>query len=97
MKAKCSKCGAVYNVDDSKIPENGAYATCAKCKTRFRIEKQVPVKTEAPARTKEPEDNDKAKIIICPNCDHINVSQESCAICGMIFSKEEQEELTITV
>ena len=97
MKAKCPKCGAVYNVDESKIPDSGAHANCAKCKTRFLIEKPG----QAPAQTPEPFHNSvgdgKSKIIICPNCDHVNMSSESCAACGMIFTKEEQEKLTRTV
>lgn len=104
MKAKCPECGAVYNVDETKLPEKGAYANCAKCKTRFHIKKPEPFHNSVgsdPASDPEPIHNSagdgKAKIIICPNCDHVNISTESCAACGMIFSKEEQEELSITV
>jgi predicted Zn finger-like uncharacterized protein len=37
MKAECPNCGAVYQIDDTKIPDKGAHATCAKCQTRFHI------------------------------------------------------------
>ena len=40
MKVKCPKCEAVYKMDDSKIPDNGAYARCPKCKERFFVKKK---------------------------------------------------------
>ena len=105
MKAKCPSCGAVYNVDESKLPESGAHANCAKCKTRLHIEKPVQAQKSEPFHNsvgseQDPEplhdsvDDGKAKIIICPNCDHVNLSSESCAVCGMVFTKEEQDKLT---
>ncbi|MBW2032887.1 MAG: zinc-ribbon domain-containing protein [Deltaproteobacteria bacterium] len=40
MKVQCSGCKAAFQINDSKIPEKGAYAICPKCKTRFYIKKE---------------------------------------------------------
>ena len=31
MKARCNKCGGLYNVDDSKIPDEGLQYKCPRC------------------------------------------------------------------
>ena len=95
MKFKCPKCGVIYNIDESLIPKTGAYGNCVKCKNRFYIEKPSKVQTEIQVRKSD--DGDKTKIIICPNCDHVNVLFNSCAVCGMIFTQEEQEKLIMTI
>jgi len=41
IEVKCPNCGVVYQIDDSKIPDKGAYATCAKCRTRFFLKRDV--------------------------------------------------------
>ena len=89
MKAQCPKCKAVYNIDDSKIPEKGAHATCPKCKNRFPIKKDKEPQTQTEAYQEE--------IIPCPNCGHLNISSDSCASCGTVFSKEDKERLAITL
>ena len=40
MKVTCPKCEAVYSIDDSKIPDKGAYGNCPKCKERFFVKKE---------------------------------------------------------
>ena len=37
MQAQCPKCKAVYDVDETKVPEQGRYARCTVCKSRFFI------------------------------------------------------------
>ena len=37
MKVTCLSCHSTYNIDASKIPENGAWATCKKCGTRIQV------------------------------------------------------------
>ena len=91
MKAKCTKCEAVYNIDDAKIPEKGVFATCKKCQTRFQI-KREETSTEAVAE-EAPQD----EIITCPYCSHVNIHTEKCAGCGKIFSDEEKVELTVQI
>lgn len=40
LNVQCPKCGTDYQVDDSKIPENGVRARCPKCEHRFLLTKQ---------------------------------------------------------
>ena len=87
MKAQCPKCKAVYNIDDSKIPEKGTYATCSKCKTRFEVKKKPP----------EPAKEAAQVIITCPGCGHVNISSDKCARCGNAFSEEDKKKLGIQI
>lgn len=87
MKAQCPNCHAVYNIDDSKIPEKGAQATCAKCKTRFEIKKKPPEKDGEEAQT----------IITCPNCGHVNLTPDKCSQCSNVFSEEDKKKLAIEI
>ncbi len=52
MKVKCSRCGAVYQINASKIPDKGVYTKCTKCQAQFFIKKgdnfqEVPPKRGA--------------------------------------------------
>ena len=87
MKAQCPNCKAVYKIDDSKIPEKGAHATCSKCQTRFPIKKSPSEQTQ----------KDNQVIIICPKCGHVNLSPDTCSQCGNLFSHEEIDKLTIQI
>ena len=91
MKAQCPKCKAVYNIDDSKIPEKGAQATCAKCKTRFNI------KRGDKAADKTDEAREPQLIITCPKCGHVNLTLDKCIQCGTVFSDEDREKLGIQI
>ena len=93
MKAQCPKCKAVYNIDDSKIPEKGAQATCAKCKTRFPIKKGA----EAPAPAKKDKADEIHTIITCPSCGHVNLTVDKCSKCNAVFSDEEKKKLGIEI
>lgn len=87
MKVQCSNCKAVYQIDESKIPEKGAYVTCSKCKTRFHIKKEPKAQKE----------EHKEEIIPCPNCGHVNISTDTCVSCGTVFSKDDKSKLSITI
>jgi predicted Zn finger-like uncharacterized protein len=90
MKAQCPECKAVYNIDDSKIPEKGAQATCAKCKTQFSIKRGET--------TEEPDKVEESHLIIsCPNCGHVNLSPDKCSKCGTVFSDEDKKKLGIQI
>jgi len=39
MKYRCTNCGAVYDINPAKIPDEGGYATCGKCRVRFFLKK----------------------------------------------------------
>ena len=46
MRVRCEQCGAQYNVDDSRIPEQGVSITCPKCSNSFIVK---PEAVAAPA------------------------------------------------
>jgi predicted Zn finger-like uncharacterized protein len=87
MKVQCPNCKAVYNIDDSKIPEKGTHATCAKCKTRFEVKKKSLAPGGEASQT----------IITCPNCGHVNISSDKCSQCGSVFSEEDKGKLSIQI
>ena len=95
MKAQCPKCKAVYNIDDSKIPEKGAQATCVKCKTRFPIKRSA----EAPVKENKAEDkaNEISSIITCPSCGHVNLTLDKCSQCNAVFTDEDKKKLGIKI
>jgi DNA-directed RNA polymerase subunit RPC12/RpoP len=49
MKYKCTNCGAVYDIHPEKIPNEGGYATCRKCRVRFFLKKDFGPDTTAGA------------------------------------------------
>jgi predicted Zn finger-like uncharacterized protein len=81
MKVQCPNCNATYQVDSSKIPPNGAYATCRKCRTRFQI-----------VNPKAQNGESKQEIITCPNCGHQQPKSVECENCGIVFSKYYESE-----
>jgi len=87
MKVQCPNCRAVYNIDDSKIPEKGTHANCSKCKTRFEIKK----------KSMDQEGEASKTIITCPNCGHVNISSNKCSQCGNVFSEEDMSKLSIKI
>lgn len=87
MKAQCPKCKATYTIDESKIPEKGAFANCSKCQTRFQVKKEPKAQKEGA----------REEIIPCPKCGHLNVSSDKCVSCGNVFSQEEKDKLSITI
>ena len=84
MKAKCPNCEGVYQIDDSKIPTQGARVECPKCQTCFLLTKKPHLK-ETPAR------QDK---ILCPKCGHEQSKDKrgECDACGLIFEKLKDEK-----
>jgi len=40
MKFSCPNCNLAGSIDDAKLPEQGLYAGCPKCKTRFLVKKE---------------------------------------------------------
>ena len=50
MKVQCPGCSAVYNIDDSKIPDQGKHGRCTKCGRRFLISKKAAPKAKKPSR-----------------------------------------------
>lgn len=42
MKFECPNCKKAGQVDDAKVPENGLYANCPQCSTKFLIKRATP-------------------------------------------------------
>lgn len=42
MKFECPSCKKSGQVDDSKVPENGVYATCPQCNNKFLVKREAP-------------------------------------------------------
>jgi predicted Zn finger-like uncharacterized protein len=88
MKVQCPQCGASYQIEDSRIPEKGALATCKKCKNRFQVKRGAP-QAESPTKVETSED----LLIPCPDCGHWNISSDKCESCGRAFTSEEKGTL----
>ena len=50
MKYRCTNCGAVYDINPAKIPDEGGYATCGKCQVRFFLKKESGLENAAEVR-----------------------------------------------
>jgi predicted Zn finger-like uncharacterized protein len=50
MKYRCTNCGAVYDINPEKIPDEGGYATCGKCRVRFFLKKESGLENAAEVR-----------------------------------------------
>lgn len=70
MKGECPNCGAVYQIDNSKIPDEGGYGRCPKCQTRFFIKKEF---------------SSQSKLIRCPRCGRDVERSNFCSNCGFDF------------
>lgn len=70
MKAECPNCGAVYQIDNSKIPDAGSYARCPKCNARFFIKKEF---------------SSQLQLIHCPRCGRDVERSNFCSNCGFDF------------
>lgn len=53
MKVKCSRCGAVYQINASKIPDKGAYTKCTKCQAMIFVQKGRDFQEAPPKRGAE--------------------------------------------
>jgi len=75
MKVQCSKCESIYNIDYNKIPDNGAFVVCVKCKARF-VAKKPLVNKNLNSVSSELSDS-------CPFCaENIESGTLECSYCG---------------
>jgi len=88
MIVKCSNCGAVHNIEDSKIPEKGAYATCRDCKNRFFVVKQKDSNIISNTNLKNKKSVNHKSDDKCPKCGHIKIEKvDTCPNCGIVYEK----------
>lgn len=60
MKFECPNCKKSGQVDDSKVPESGVYATCPQCSNKFLVKRGAPKNFEF-ERVVQPHDCDPSK------------------------------------
>jgi predicted Zn finger-like uncharacterized protein len=78
IKGTCPNCGTGYQIDDSKIPDKGAYGRCAKCKERFFVKKKDSFQKTSP----------NIEGMTCPHCHHKRQEGDiKCLYCGIVFAK----------
>jgi len=93
MKVTCPKCEAVYQIADSRIPNEGIYGRCPKCNERFFL-KNKNIKASG-VQTKIRQDYKdhitrkraaKAKAIETPEEEPVGSEILNCPICGKNIS-----------
>ena len=85
MKVTCLDCGAVYQIDDSKIPDKGAYAKCKKCQTRFFIKKESNLQREKITNQ---------AVVKCNGCGkQISKNANFCPHCGEPSKTSKEAEI----
>lgn len=84
MKIECPDCKYGGDVDDAKIPDDGIWGTCNKCKTRFFVKKETNVKPDAQDEFQILTTN---PTVFCPKCGIEQPHTEKCSTCGIVFSE----------
>ena len=104
MKIECSKCGSIYQVKASKIPDKGAYAKCKKCQNRIFVKRQSEKRNEKidaiknKPQLREPNVNNQERIaqkpadIVCSKCGQRQPSSnDTCFKCGFNLNKKDRK------
>jgi predicted Zn finger-like uncharacterized protein len=108
MKIQCPNCSFASQIDESKIPDKGAYTRCRKCNTRFFLSKENKIEEDAPSKedilrkateelkNAEHEQNDdvqpQEEMLTCPSCSHEQYPSESCIYCGKPLSAAQNAD-----
>ena len=63
MKIQCHNCKAVYQIDDARIPDKGAYVRCKKCQTKFLVRKEIEAEVPDSERVFEGSVSDQEELV----------------------------------
>jgi predicted Zn finger-like uncharacterized protein len=63
MEIHCPNCKAVYRVDETKIPDKGAYTRCKKCRFRFLVQKETETPVSGPDSVVMNSSSDEEKLV----------------------------------
>ena len=92
METACPSCHFVYEINESKIPDKGAYAVCKKCKNRFFLQKPKETDSIKPKPEDTPTVKKENKTQSCPKCGfESDLTVKECPKCGVIIKKAIQK------
>lgn len=78
IKIECPNCETVYQVNNSRIPNGGAYCRCIKCQKKLFVMNRVDRKRKSTTLER----------MLCPNCQHErNGKDTECPKCGVVYDK----------
>ena len=91
MKIECPKCGTVHQINESKIPDIGAYGKCRECKSRFFVDKK-----QSSGKINDRNSQEETSMEQCPNCQYQRLSNaKTCPRCGIIYAKFKDPMATL--
>ncbi len=76
MKVQCPECGFTSQIDDSKVPDKGAYTRCRKCHTRFFLSKETDFQEKTSRQKAVPKKKDSPKDEVIPQEDEDSPKDE---------------------
>jgi predicted Zn finger-like uncharacterized protein len=83
MKVECPNCGTIHHINESKIPDTGAYGKCRECKSRFFVNKKQTSEGINGKNFQNEKSMEK-----CPNCHYErSLNDKTCPRCGIIYAK----------
>lgn len=87
MRIECPNCKLAGNVEDTRVPLEGTYLDCPRCKTRFMVKHEEQPQARAVKHEAPVEARPGVAVNTCPACDYSTFSEdtfERCPKCGTI-------------